>query len=48
MRLITHRMMVDSERIINAAADVDIYGVIHVLGCDADYNVGGCLDLDLS
>ena len=40
--------MVDGEGVINAAADVDIDGIIDVLGCEADEDVGGGLGLNLS
>ena len=41
-------MMVDGEGVINAAANVDIDGIIDILGCEADEDVVGGLGLSLS
>ena len=40
--------MVDGESVIDAASEVDIYGVVHLFGREANEDVGGGLHLDLS
>ena len=41
-------MMVDSEGVGDAATHVDIYGVVHLIGCEADEDIGGGFNLDFS
>ena len=41
-------MMVDREGVINASTNVDVYGVNHLSGRQANEDIGGGFNLDLS